>query len=239
MTAPAAIIADDEPLLRRELSEALAELWPELTIAAEVGDGDAALRAIDELEPDVSFLDIRMPRLSGLEVAERVQGATQIVFVTAYDEHAVAAFEQGAADYLLKPVKRARLAATIERLKERLAAAPRGRDAARPWLQRIQATLGNTLRFVPVRDVAYFCSDGKYTRVVADGSEALIRRSLSALLRDLDPELFWQIHRGIVVNIEHVDSVVRDDGGGMTVRLRHLKAELPVSKAHQGRFRGM
>ncbi|HVJ30279.1 MAG TPA: LytTR family DNA-binding domain-containing protein [Gammaproteobacteria bacterium] len=235
---PAAIIADDEPLLRSELREALADLWPDLAIAAEVGDGDAALSAIDELEPAVSFLDIRMPKLNGLEVAERVQGATQIVFVTAYDEHAVAAFEQGAVDYLLKPVKRARLAATIERLKARLAATPTGRDAARPWLQRIQATLGNTLRFVPLRDVAYFCSDGKYTRVVTGGTEALIRRSLSALLQDLDPELFWQINRGIVINIEHVDSVVRDEEKGMVVRLRGGR-ELAVSKSHHGRFRGM
>lgn len=237
MTTPAAIIADDEPLLRSELREALTELWPNLAIAAEVGDGDAALTAIDELEPAVSFLDIRMPKLSGLEVAERVQGATEIVFITAYDEHAVAAFEQGAVDYLLKPVKRARLAATIERLKARLAAST-GRDTARPWLQRIQATLGNTLRFLPVRDVAYFCSDGKYTRVVTGGSEALIRRSLSALLHDLDPDIFWQINRGIVINIEHVDSVVRDEEKGTVVRLRG-GGELTVSKAHQGRFRGM
>ncbi|HSC13573.1 MAG TPA: LytTR family DNA-binding domain-containing protein [Gammaproteobacteria bacterium] len=236
---PAAIIADDEPLLRTELREALAVLWPDLAIAAEVGDGDAALRAIDELEPAVSFLDIRMPKLSGLEVAERVQGATQVVFVTAYDEHAVAAFEQGAVDYLLKPVKRARLAATVERLKTRLAAASTGRDAARPWLQRIQATVGNTLRFVPVREVAYFCSDGKYTRVIASGSEALIRRSLSALLQDLDPEVFWQINRGIVVNIEHIDSVVRDEEKGMVVRLRNGAGELTVSKSHHGLFRGM
>jgi len=236
---PAAIIADDEPLLRSELRKALADLWPDLAIAAEVGDGDAALSAIDEFEPAVSFLDIRMPKLNGLEVAERVQGATQIVFVTAYDEHAVAAFEQGAVDYLLKPVKRARLVATIERLKARLAAAPTGRDTARPWLQRIQATLGNTLRFVPLRDVAYFCSDGKYTRVVTGGTEAVIRRSLSALLQDLDPELFWQINRGIVINIEHVDSVVRDEEKGMVVRLRNGAGELTVSKSHQGRFRGM
>jgi DNA-binding LytR/AlgR family response regulator len=240
MTAPVAIIADDEALLRRDLREALAELWPELSVAAEVGDGEAALRAIEELHPAVALLDIRMPNLSGLEVAERVQGATQVVFITAYDEHAVAAFDQGAVDYLLKPVKRARLAATIQRLKERLVAVPvpAGRDSARPWLQRIQATLGNTLKFIPVRDIAYFCSDGKYTRVITGGSEALIRRSLTALLQGLDPELFWQINRGIVVNIEHVDSVVRDDERGMIVRLRSGN-ELPVSKAHHGQFRGM
>lgn len=239
MTAPDAVIADDEPLLRRELREALAELWPELSVAAEVGDGDAALHAIDELHPTVAFLDVRMPKLTGLEVAERVQGTTQIVFVTAYDAHAVAAFEQGAVDYLLKPVKRARLAATIDRLKARLAAPPPSSTATRPWLQRVQATLGNTLRFVAVRDVAYFQSDGKYTRVVAGDSEALIRRSLTALLDNLDPDVFWQINRGIVVNVEHIDAVVRDDEHGMLVKLRHSGPELPVSKTHQGRFRGM
>ena len=239
VTAPTAIIADDEPLLRRELREALAEVWPELAIAAEVGDGDAAQQAIEELHPAIAFLDIRMPKSTGLDVAERVQGTTQVVFITAYEEHAVAAFEQGAADYLLKPVKRARLEAAIERLKERLKAVPAGRDVGRPWLQRIQATLGNTLRFIPVRDVAYFCSDGKYTRVVAHRSEALIRRSLSALLQDLDPEVFWQINRGIVVNIDHIDAVVRDDEKGMVVRLRNGAGELTVSKAHHGLFRTM
>lgn len=239
MTGPTAVIADDEPLLRRELREALSDVWPELAIAAEVGDGDAALQAVEELRPTVAFLDIRMPKSTGLDVAERVQGATQVVFITAYEEHAVAAFEQGAADYLLKPVKRVRLEATIERLKERLAAVPAGRNVARPWLQRIQATLGNTLRFVPVREVAYFRSDGKYTRVVASDSDALIRRSLSALLHDLDPDMFWQINRGLVVNIEHIDSVVRDEEKGMVVRLRNGVGELAVSKAHHGLFRGM
>ena len=234
-----AVIADDEPLLRRELREALADLWPELAIVGEAADGAAALRAIEEQRPAVSFLDIRMPKLSGLEVAERVQGATQVVFVTAYDEHAVAAFEQGAADYVLKPVRRARLSATVQRLKERLASAPAGRDGARPWLAWIQATLGNTLKFVPVQDVCYCQSDGKYTRVVTAGAEALIRRPLSALLEDLDPELFWQINRGIAVNVHHIDSDVREDGGEMIVRIRANRAELPVSKAHQGRFRGM
>jgi len=235
----AAVIADDEPLLRRELREALAELWPELEVCAEAADGVAALHAIEQHRPAVSFLDIRMPKLTGLEVAERVQGATQIVFVTAYDQHAIAAFEQGAVDYLLKPVRRARLAATIQRLKDRLSPAVAGREPGRPWLQWIQATLGNTLRFFPAQDVCYCRSDGKYTRIVTADADALIRRSLSALLQDLDPELFWQINRGIVVNVQHIDAVVRHDGGEMIVRVRGRPEELPVSKAHQGRFRGM
>lgn len=234
-----AVIADDEPLLRQDLREGLADLWPELDVVGEFGDGAAALQAIEETHPAVSFLDIRMPKLNGLEVAERVQGVTQVVFVTAYDEHAVAAFEQGAADYILKPIKHARLAATIQRLKQRLEAGRDSSDAARPWLHWIQATLGQTLRFFPVQDVLYFQSDGKYTRVVTPAAEALIRRSLVALLHDLDPEVFWQINRGIVVNVQHIDTVARKDGGEMVVRLRNGKADLPVSKSHQGRFRGM
>ena len=234
-----AVIADDEPLLRRELREVLADLWPELTVVAEPEDGAAALRAIEELRPAVSFLDIRMPKLSGLEVAERVQGTTQVVFVTAYDEHAVAAFEQGAADYVLKPVKRPRLAATIQRLKDRLALAPAQRESGRPWLQWLQATLGNTLRFFLVDDICYFRSDGKYTRVVAADAEGLIRRSLSALLEDLDPAMFWQINRGIVVNVRHIDRVVRDDLGEMVVHVRGRAEALPVSRPHHARFRGM
>ncbi|HEX5042018.1 MAG TPA: LytTR family DNA-binding domain-containing protein [Candidatus Polarisedimenticolaceae bacterium] len=238
MSALSAVIADDEPLLRRELRESLADLWPELEIVSECGDGASALHAIEEQRPDVSFLDVRMPKLSGLEVAERVQGATQVVFVTAYDEHAVAAFEQGAADYILKPVKHARLAATIHRLKQRLAGIPATRGSHRPWLHWIQATLGQTLRFFDVRDVYYCRSDGKYTRIVTRETEALIRRSLTALLEDLDPDVFWQIHRGIAVNVRYIDTVDRG-GGDMVVKLREGRAELPVSRTHQGRFRGM
>jgi DNA-binding LytR/AlgR family response regulator len=234
-----AVIADDEPLLRRELLDALMDLWPELEVVAQVGDGAAALQAIEEQRPAVSFLDIRMPKLSGLEVAERIQGTTQVVFVTAYDEHAVAAFEQGAADYLLKPLKRPRLAATIERLKDRLAVAPGQRKSGMPWLQWLQATLGKTLRFFSVQDICYFRSDGKYTRVVAADAEALIRRSLGALLEDLDPALFWQINRGIVVNVRYIDRVVRDELGEMVVHVRGRSDSLPVSKSHQSRFRGM
>jgi DNA-binding LytR/AlgR family response regulator len=238
VTALTAVIADDEPLLRKELRESLADLWPELLILGEFGDGAAVLNAIEEHQPAVSFLDVRMPKLSGLEVAERVQGATQVVFVTAYDEHAIAAFEQGAADYILKPVKHARLAATIQRLKQRLAAVPASRQTARPWLNWIQATLGQTLRFFAVCDVYYCRSDGKYTRIVTADAEALIRRSLTALLHDLDPDMFWQINRGIVVNVQHIDTVVRTDGE-IIVKLRAGRAQLPVSKTHQGRFRGM
>jgi DNA-binding LytR/AlgR family response regulator len=237
---PSAVIADDEPLLRRELAEALADLWPELEVVGECGDGAVALRTIEALQPAVCFLDIRMPKLNGLEVAERVQGISQLVFVTAYDEHAIAAFEHGAADYVLKPIKRLRLAATVQRLKDRLGAGSaqrEGRSAAR--LERIQATVGNTLRFFAVGDICYCRADGKYTKVVTVDAEALIRRSLSGLMENLDPTRFWRIHRAIIVNVEHIDRVVREEGGQMWVHLRNGRGSFAVSKAHQAQFRGM
>jgi DNA-binding LytR/AlgR family response regulator len=235
---PTAIIVDDEPLLRRELRETLADLWPDLSVVAEYGDGAAALATFGEVRPDVAFLDIRMPKLSGLEVAERIQGENLVVFVTAYDEHAVAAFEQGAADYLLKPIRPARVAATVARLRQRLEQRAAG-ERGGCYLQRIQATVGNTLRFFSTDEICCFRSDAKYTRVIGAGSEGLIRRSLSALCQNLDPARFWQINRGIIVNVDHIDSIVRDDTGAMTVRLRKGQGELPVSKPHQSQFRGM
>jgi DNA-binding LytR/AlgR family response regulator len=201
-------------------------------------DGAAALVALEDVRPDVAFLDIRMPKLTGLEVAERIQGESLVVFVTAYDEHAVAAFEQGAADYLLKPVRPARVAATVARLRQRLAQRADGGSGDR-YLQRIQATVGNTLRVFAAEEICCFRSDVKYTRVVGAGAEGLIRRSLAALGGNLDPARFWKINRGIIVNIDHVDSIVRDETGAMTVRLRNGQGELPVSKPHQSQFRGM
>jgi DNA-binding LytR/AlgR family response regulator len=235
---PTAIIADDEPLLRRELCEALVDLWPELTVVGEYADGAAALATFQDVRPDVAFLDIRMPKLSGLEVAERIQGESLVVFVTAYDEHAVAAFEQGAADYLLKPVRPARIAATVARLRQRLVQRAGGERGGR-YLQRLQATVGNTLRFFVVDEVCCFRSDAKYTRVVTAAAEGLIRRSLAALCENLDPARFWKINRGIIVNVDHIDSIVRDQAGVMTVRLRNGQGDLPVSKPHQSQFRGM
>jgi DNA-binding LytR/AlgR family response regulator len=233
-----ALIADDEPRLRLVLKTALADLWPELEIVAECGDGAESLRVIEESQPDICFLDIRMPKLSGLDVAERVQGSSRIVFVTAFDEHAVTAFEQGAVDYLLKPIRRGRLAATVQRLRDGIG---NGVDEPRqqPYLKRIQASVGNTVRFFSVDDIYYCRSDGKYTRIVTGDSNALIRRSLTSLLEHLDPERFWRIHRGTVVNIDHIDRVCRDNDGNMTVVLESQRAELAVSKPQQSQFRGM
>ena len=236
---PTAMISDDEPLLRRELREMLADLWPELHVLGEYADGAASLCAIEDDKPDIAFLDIRMPKLSGLEVAERIQGESLVVFVTAYDEHAIAAFEKGAADYLLKPLKAPRLADTVLRLRQRLEQLGRDDGNTTHRLERIQATIGNTLRFLPVDDIYYCRADSKYTRVVTADAEALIRRSVSALCASFDPNRFWPINRGIVVNVDYIDRIVRDENGQMTVHLRDGRAELPVSKAHQGQFKGM
>lgn len=238
MTMATAIIADDEPRLRQALKSALADLWPDLEIIAECDDGAESLLAIEESQPDICFLDIRMPKLTGLDVAEYVQGSSQIVFVTAYDEHAVTAFEQGAADYLLKPIRAGRLAATIQRLKDRIGESHES-IRTRPYLKRIQASIGNTLRFFPVESVCYCRCDGKYTRVFTADSDALIRKSLRTLHEHLDPERFWRIHRGTVVNIDYVERVVRDADGNMTVELKNDRAELAVSKPQQSQFRGM
>ncbi len=232
-----ALIADDEPLLRRELRDLLLQLWPELHIVEEACDGLSALRAIESLSPDISFLDIRMPNMSGIEVAERVQGLTHVVFVTAFDEHAIAAFEQGAVDYLLKPVKLARLTATIKRVKERVTAAVRD-GGVRP-LTWIQATSAQQLRFFATNEVIYFQSDSKYTRLVTQEREAFIRPSLIELMRTLDPELFRQISRSVIVNIRHIDRVERGSEGEMFVRMHNVSEPFSVSKSHQSQFRGM
>lgn len=233
-----AIIADDEPLLREELRDMLRELWPSLDIIDEVRDGMSALRKIQEHRPDVAFLDVRMPGLSGLEVAEQIQDVANVVFITAYDEHAIAAFEQGAVDYLLKPIKAPRLVATIKRLRERIengeGRLPRGKP-----LNWIQATAANKLRFFAARDVLYFRSDSKYTRLVTAEHDALIRKSLADLLGALDAETFRQINRGVIVNISHIESVERGSAGEMFVRMRGRDIDLPISKPHQAQFRGM
>ncbi|HMN46365.1 MAG TPA: LytTR family DNA-binding domain-containing protein [Povalibacter sp.] len=233
-----AIIADDEPLLREELRDMMRELWPSLDIIDEARDGMSALQKIQERRPDVAFLDVRMPGLSGLEVAEQIQDIANVVFITAYDEHAIAAFEQGAVDYLLKPVKATRLAATIKRLRERIEGGE-GRSPRGKPLNWIQATAANKLRFFAVSDVLYFQSDSKYTRLVTAGHEALIRKSLADLMRALDAETFRQINRGVIVNVSHIESVERGSAGEMFVRMRGHAIELQISRAHQAQFRGM
>jgi DNA-binding LytR/AlgR family response regulator len=255
---PTAIVAEDEPLLRRELLDQLARAWPELQVLAECEDGACAVEALAEHAPDVAFLDIRMPGLTGLEVAAaaaETSPGTRVVFVTAYDQYAVDAFERGAVDYLLKPIQPERLAATVQRLQARtgqsdaaalgallarLGAAPRrpAADAPEPltWLT---ASTGRETRLVPVDEVAYFRADNKYTTVVTADGEALLRTPLRELLPRLDPAHFKQIHRSTIVNLRAIAGVVRDDGGRGTVRLKHRPETLPVSAPFMALFRHM
>jgi DNA-binding LytR/AlgR family response regulator len=246
---PRALIAEDEPVLRRELIDLLGRLWPDLQVVAAVGDGVAALQALDATNPELMFLDIQMPGLSGLDVARRAAGRCHIVFLTAYDQYAVAAFDEGAVDYVLKPITAGRLVTAISRLKEKLAVPPRdlsrllaqlgAQAGARPHLRWIQASRGDAVRLITVDEIAYFKADSKYTLVMTHDGESVIRKTLKELLEELDPESFWQIHRSTVVNVSAIDSVVRDMGGRVQVKLKNRKELLPVSETHAHLFRSM
>ena len=249
MNAPTAILAEDEPVLRAELKEMLAAHWPELAIAAEAEDGVAAVAALTERIPDILFLDIEMPGVTGLEVARRASGKCHVVFVTAYDKYAVAAFEQGAVDYVLKPYDAARLASTVHRLRGRIDGVPALLDNVlrelaaaappRPHLRWINASQGADVRLITVDEVCYFQSDTKYTRVVTRDGEALIRRSLKELQDELDPACFWPIHRSTIVNANAIAGVTRDIRGRIAVKLKARAEKLPVSEAHEHLFKQM
>jgi DNA-binding LytR/AlgR family response regulator len=247
VSAARAILAEDEPLLREELVELLARLWPELEIVAQAADGIAALQALASHAPDILFLDINMPGMSGIEVARQASGRCHVVFVTAYDQHALTAFEQGAADYVVKPVQAARLATTVTRLKERI-----GRPAPalegllrelgareRGYLRWINASHGQTVRVITVDDVCYFQAEAKYTRVVTADAESLIRKPIKELTQELDPASFWQIHRSTIVNVHAIAGVVRDLRGRMQVRLKRREELLAVSDGYTTLFRQM
>ena len=258
MNAPTAIIADDEDLPRAELRRMLAAAWPELEIAAECEHGPAAIEAIDEHRPDIAFLDIRMPGASGLDVARAASGRCHTVFTTAYDSHAVEAFDAGAVDYLLKPVVAERLVQTVARLRERLAARTQapdidglvqrlsqqlarrgeaGADAAR--LRWISASVGDTIKMFAIDEVLFFQSDEKYTRVVTAGDEAHIRKPLKEIAEGLDPETFWQVHRGCIVRAAAIQRAQRDDLGRITLHLKGHAEKLAVSQAYGWRFKPM
>lgn len=247
-----ALIADDEPALRGELERLLAEVWPELFVAASVGDGAAALDALERLKPDVAFLDIRMPSPSGLDVARRVGGSTAVVFVTAYDAHAVEAFEQAAVDYLLKPVTGARLRETVDRLQRWLAGGSyRGPDPqtlaslirrlanAPAYLHWLRVGQGEQVEIVAVDDVCFFRSDRKYTAAVTRDREHLVRMSITALAARLDPERFWRIHRGGIVNVAAIAAARRDLRGRYRLSLKERPEVLRVSAAYGHLFRRM
>jgi len=243
-----AILVEDELLLRQQLEELLARVWPELRIAASVGDGVQGLAALERERPDVMFLDVEMPEMSGLEVARQASGRCHIVFVTAYSQYAVAAFDAGAVDYVLKPFSEQRLALTCARLRERVDLAPARLDhvlsqlaarvaQARPYLRWITAPQGNNVRMITVDEICYFQSDTKYTRVVTAGSEALINTPLKELLEQLDPSVFWQVHRSTIVHAQAIESIGRDAGGHSFVRLKGRKETLRVSQQYASRFR--
>jgi len=248
-----AILAEDEPAQMTELARLLRELWPELRIVAMCEDGLSALEALDTYCPQVAFLDIRMPGASGIEVARAASGKVHVVFVTAYDEYAVTAFETGAADYLLKPVTPARLGQAIERLRARVVTnastdLSRLLDAldaqmlarqSRGGLKWVTANLGDTVKMFPIEDVLFFQAEDKYVRVVTTEDEAVIRTPLKALVKQLDPEVFWQIHRSVIVRAHAIDRVQKDELGHFHARLKSRTEALPISTAYLSRFRGM
>jgi len=250
MSAPTAVLAEDEPLLADELADMLRALWPQLRIVARVSDGVAALNAIDAHQPDVAFLDIHMPLLTGIEVARQIAGRCHVAFITSYDEHALEAFEAGAMDYVLKPPTPARLATTIQRLKARLQQPPidlrralQGlveRVPATPrYLQWINASRGAAVRLITVEEILYFKSDQKYTLVVTPDTEALIKKTIRDLAAELDPTMFWQVHRSTVVSVHAIDSVIRDDRGNLALCLKQRPEKLQVSEAYHHLFRQM
>ncbi len=252
-----AVIAEDEPILRAQLKAKLARMWPELSIVADVGDGEAALEAIDALRPQLAFLDIQMPEMTGLEVARSLAAnldlRCHVVFVTAFDHYAVEAFDANAVDYVLKPYSDERLLAAVGRLRERLAMVPapvQDLDVLvaqltarlRPHSERlswIKASVGNQLRLIPVDEVLFFQSDEKYTLVATQTLDALIRTPIRDILEGLDGDAFWQIHRSTVVNARAIETVTRDFRGQASVKIKGRPENLSVSRPFSHLFKQM
>jgi DNA-binding LytR/AlgR family response regulator len=244
-----ALIAEDEALLRAQLKARLAEAWPELTEIIEAENGEQALALVHERAPEVVFLDIRMPRKSGLEVAQALAGRCHVVFVTAYDEYAIAAFDEGAVDYVLKPATAERIAKVVARVKARLALPPLDlaallrrlaeRDETSAPLKWIRASLGNVMQMIPVADVVYFRAEDKYTKVVTRDAEALIRKPIKDLYDELDQEAFWQIHRATIVNLNAIARVERDFRDQPVITLKSRPERLTVSRTFAHRFKTM
>jgi DNA-binding LytR/AlgR family response regulator len=256
---PTAIIADDERLMRDQLRMRLEQVWPELEIVGEAKNGDEAVELVGQHKPDLTFLDIRMPGKTGMEAAREIGERSQIVFVTAYDQYAVEAFERGAVDYVLKPSEPERLKVTVERLKTRLEANRAAPGAAvndsvtamlsqlaekiaapKPkHLQWIQASIGQDLRMIPVEEILFFRSDEKYTCVQTEKFEALIRKPVRDLAEELDPSLFWQIHRATLVNVNAIEGVTRDIRGRHLVLIKGRPEKLEVSRSFLHLFKQM
>ena len=274
-SSPTAVIADDERLLREQLQARLAEVWPELEIVGEAKNGTEAVELVEQHHPDLVFLDIRMPGMNGIEAARAIaqlpvdeDGAkpegrppwrgAEIVFITAYDQYAIEAFEQGVVDYVLKPAERDRLQVTVDRVRKRLAnrgsddapdatgmqgllqkLAERMNPGAVPRLKWIQATVGTSIQMIPIEDVLFFISDEKYTRVQTASMEALIRKPIKELVAELDADEFWQIHRSTLVNARAIAGVSRDLRGRQLVAVRGHPEKLEVSRSYAGLFKGM
>jgi DNA-binding LytR/AlgR family response regulator len=246
---PSALIAEDEPLLRAQLRARLCDAWPDLVEIIEAENGEQALALVQERAPDVVFLDIRMPRISGLDVARALAGRCHVVFVTAYDEYAIAAFDEGAVDYVLKPATADRMAKVVARVKARLALPPPDlaallqrlaeHDEAAAPLKWIRASLGNVMQMIAVADVVYFRAEDKYTKVVTRDCEALIRTPIKDLYDDLDQEAFWQIHRATIVNLNAIARVERDFRDQPVITLKSRPERLTVSRTFAHRFKTM
>jgi DNA-binding LytR/AlgR family response regulator len=255
-----AVLADDERLMREQLRARLGEVWPDLQIVAEAKNGQEAIDAVHAHRPDLVFLDIRMPEKNGLEAAREIGETCHVVFITAYNEYAVEAFESGAVDYVLKPAERERLELTVARLKKRLGTKPSDLSVlleklsekldqtgagttpagtSSKFLQWIQASMGQQIRMIPVADVLFFTSDEKYTRVQTETYEALIRKPIKELVDELDPELFWQIHRATIVNVKAIVGVSRDFRGRQLVQVKGHSTKLEVSRNYTHLFKQM
>ncbi|MBK7660050.1 MAG: response regulator transcription factor [Betaproteobacteria bacterium] len=252
MNAVTAVIADDEPLLRAQLRSRLAKLWPELRVVHEMENGRDVEQVVAEHAPSLFFLDIHMPGVNGLEAARAVGKRAHVVFVTAYDQYAVEAFEQGAIDYVLKPFNEERLSTTVARLKERLSSGPpppieelvanlaaRLGGKASDHLKWIKASVGQSVRLIPVEDILFFQSDEKYTRVVTAEGEVLIRKPIKELLDELDPEQFWQVHRATLVNVDAIASVRRGMKDQAEIGLKGSAETLVVSRNFTHLFKQM
>jgi DNA-binding LytR/AlgR family response regulator len=252
--APTAVIADDERLMREQIVGRLKEAWPELLIVGEASNGREAIAMVHSLEPDIVFLDISMPEMDGIQAAQALAGQAHVVFVTAYDQFAISAFEHGAVDYLLKPADPERVALTCQRLRERLQQKPDsmndllaqlsqrlggGGVKPREYMRWVQASVGANIRMIPTSDILFFRAEDKYTRVQTEGFEALIRKPIKELIDALDPDEFWQIHRATLVRVDAVEQVSRNFRGQQIVHVKGSEERLEVSRSFNHLFKQM
>jgi DNA-binding LytR/AlgR family response regulator len=254
LPAPTAVVADDERLMREQIIARLKEAWPELSIVGEASNGNEAIALVQSEEPDIVFLDIRMPGMDGIQAARALAGRVHVVFVTAHDQYAISAFEHGAVDYLLKPPEAERVALTCQRLRARLKQEPDpmndllaqlsqrlGADGLKPreYMRWVQASVGANIRMIPTSDILFFRAEDKYTRVQTERFEALIRKPIKELIDELDPDEFWQIHRSTVVRVDAVEQVSRDLRGRQIVHMKGSAEKLEVSRTFNHLFKQM